>query len=197
MNRSLLIPFVGSTAMFLGICSANAASLMHHWTFDVDGSDSVGSANATVESGASITSGSAGQFGEALSLPDTANGAVVPANIAPVLPTSNFTYTAWINQDATNTQGNGTIMGNQADAASRGAWMRADTEGSDGDFFGRMNNGPGALTEGGTITAGVWTHVAMTVSSSTGLTIFVNGISVGNVISFGAENFAIPEPSVT
>ena len=55
--------------------SIAGVTLLHHWTFDTDGSDSVGSANATVESGALITTGSSGQFGEALSVPNAAVGA--------------------------------------------------------------------------------------------------------------------------
>lgn len=166
-----------TAVLALGTASAQGATLMHHWTFDTNGLDAVGAAHATLESGTAIVAG--GQFGNALSVPDAAAGAVVGASDAPVLPTTNFTFTAWVNQDVNNTESFGTIMGNQSGGSAAGAFLRADTEGSDGDLFGRVNNGPGATAEAGTIDAGQWTHVAMTVSSTAGLTIYVNGTAVG------------------
>ena len=128
---------------------AGAATLMHHWTFDTDGSDSVGSADTSFQGSAGVTTGSAGVFGEALNAPDASEGAVVSPPNAPVLPTSNFSYTAWVKIDPTSPDGNLTVMGNQQGGSVAGAFMRIDDEGSDGDLFGRVN-GPGVVTERGT-----------------------------------------------
>lgn len=173
MTRLLAPAF--ALGLFAGT-SASAATLLHHWTFDVDGSDAAGSADTTLDAGTAIV---AGQFGNALSTPSTAAGAVAAPG-AVVLPTSDFSFVAWVKQDASNTEGNGTIMGNQEGGAVAGVFLRADTEGVDGDLFGRVNNASGDLIEGGTIANNVWTHVAMTVSSVDGLTIYVNGVSAGN-----------------
>ena len=64
----LLAGVVGAAFAFAAP-QAHAQTLLHHWTFDPDGSDSAGTADTTLETGVTITAGSAGQFGEALSVP--------------------------------------------------------------------------------------------------------------------------------
>lgn len=223
-----------------------AATLIHHWTFDSSGNDSVGGAHLTLETGsesAVITSTGAGVFGEALSVPQSSVAAVI--SDSPDLPVSDFTFVTWVRIDPSSPDDFLSVMGNQGGGATSGVFMRVDNEGADGDLFGRVN-GPGELIEGGTVDTNVWTHLAMTVSSTSGLTIYVNGSSVGNnplgtshntnnsgqfaigrradstsqdfwgliddaaiyngvlttteisnAMNFGAQNFAIPEPSST
>jgi hypothetical protein len=174
-----LLAGIAGAAFAFAAPQAHAQTLLHHWTFDTDGSDSAGSADTTLETGATITAGSAGQFGEALSVPSDPVGAVTADAAAVTLPASDFTYAAWVKPDVSSPDDFGAVMGNQIGAAS-GAFLRIDDEGTDGDLFGRVNNAAGSLIEGGTVDKDVWTHVAMTVSSTAGLTIYVNGAPAGN-----------------
>ena len=96
------------------------------------------------------------------------------------MPVTNYTFTVWVNPDGNGSPTNGFIMGDQAGGAAKGSFIRVDNEGNDGDAFARVNNGPGALVEGGTVPFDTWTHITMTVSSTAGLTIYVNGAFAGN-----------------
>ena len=181
-SKRLLMGALAATGLAFAASSANAATLLHNWTFDTNGSDSAGSADTTLGTGVAITTGGAGQFGEALSVPNTNFGALTTAG-AVTLPATDFSYTAWVNVDATGSDGNLYVMGNQDGGGVAGTFMRIDNEGTDGDLFGRVNKtitANGTVIEGGTVDSGQWVHVALTVSSTAGLTIYVNGTSVGN-----------------
>ena len=235
MNRNNSLSLVLFAAFGLSATSARSAtSLIHHWALDGNATDSAGTHNGTAQGDASFTTGSSGKFGEAVVLDGTGDSISTGASS---LPATDFTMTAWVNPNSTTSFNY--VIGTQ-NSGNGGAFLRID----DGVAF--VNLLPPAASKrasGGTIPISVWSHIAVTVSSTAGLEIFVNGTSVAtdpagtghttfsnftigarpdipanngfngliddvaifdgvltstelsNVISSGAANFSIPEPS--
>ena len=149
---------------------ANSVSLIHHWKLDGDATDSgtPGGHNGTAQGNAAFTTGG-GKFGDAISLDGIADFISTGASS---LPATDFTMTAWVKPDSTT--GFNYVAGTQS-SGNFGAFLRID----DGLAF--VNLLPPAASKrasGGTIPLSVWSHLAVKVSSTAGLEIFANGISV-------------------
>lgn len=183
-NRLLLGAMVGAGFM-LACHSTHAASLIHNWTFDGNTNDSAGSANGTFND--TNTSGQtyvAGQIGQALAFDgvddfvSTSAGAIVPA--------TDYTLSAWVFWEAGNGE-RGTIAGGQqsANAGEVFTMSRTTTTGTDLKLFlNLLENGGqgGSIVESAdnTISTNAWQHVAYTVDSVNGSTIYLNGLAVGS-----------------
>lgn len=144
-----------------------ATTLIHHWQFEGDGTDTEGTHDGNLQGGASIVEG---LFGMALQTGPT--GGLLNVGRAS-LPATNFTMSAWVSIDLAT--GVKHIVGTQR-AGSGGA--RIESRG------GR----PVAVLEGETpieipapelLVTGEWTHLAITVDETGGMILYVNGANVG------------------
>ena len=162
------------------------ASLLHHWQFESNLVDSVGSANGT-SNGASTYAAGPVRGVSALSLTDNAH-VDLPAITLP----EKFSLSAWVFVDssATNIQ---TILANTGAGERRngfkwyvnsfpttdGAVLFEQGNGLDGTYAGRSTNGAAP--------AGVWQHLVCRVdtTSTNGLTLYRNGTNVTANASLG------------
>jgi len=182
-KQSLLTAALATTGLMLAGTSAHAAALLHNWTFDGNTNDSAGSANGTF--GDANVSGEnyvAGQVGQALTFDgvddfvETAAGAIVPA--------TDFTVTAWVFWEAGNGQRATIAGGQQSGNAGEVFALSRDAAGGDTKLFLNLlaNGGQaGSIVESpdGTVAKNAWQHVAFTVDSVNGSTIYLNGVAVG------------------
>ena len=157
------------------------ADLAHHWTFDADMNDSVGTHHGTASGNAALTTGSSGRFGEALTL-DGDGDYVTTSNAVSSLPSTDFSLTAWIYRDTATDYGS--IAGSQYQG-SKGAFLRAEpasggATGTNTLFANLLPPGDSKRAWGGVVPLNQWAHVAMTVSSTAGLTLYINGVSVAS-----------------
>jgi hypothetical protein len=153
--------------------------LTHHWAFDDDMNDSVGSHHGTATGDAALTTGGGGKFGEAVTL-DGAGDYVQVGQAS--LPATDFSLTAWIYREAA---GDYMYVAGTQNSGSNGAFLRAEpssgaTTANNSLFVNLLPPAGSQRAWGGAIPLNQWTHVAMTVSSSAGLEVFINGSSVGS-----------------
>lgn len=174
------LKFLALTCLALASPST-AATLIHNWTFDTNTNDTVGTHHGTLQGNAALTTLGGGKFGEAVTL--DGNTDYVTVSVAAgqsSLPATDFSLTAWIYRET-----DGAFMyvaGTDDTSATRGAYLRVDTPAADSKLFGNLIlNGTAQRTFGAanSIKLNEWMHVAMTVSSTSGTEIFVNGVSVG------------------
>lgn len=142
------------------------------WKFDATSGTSVSDSAGTV-SGSILNAGSnwtAGRTGNALNL----NGSNQSVSLGGSLnATKNFTIAGWIRLNrVTGTQG---ILGKLTDANQKQFQLSVSA--------GKLNfqyerDGNNWSLSGGTISANVWTHVAVTVDSALRVSLYVNGTSV-------------------
>ena len=160
------------------LCSATAsahAGPLHLWKFDGNATDSIGNHNGTEAGHATYTTGAGGKFGEAVSLDGDGDSIHVGQSS---LPSSNFTLTAWVLRD---TAENHMYVAGTQNSSMAGAFLRMDYD--TGDRQAQFNLLPSAHTRtawGGSVPLATWTHLAVTVSSTTGLKIYVNGGEVAS-----------------
>ncbi len=182
--RSDVIHFDHTALVTLGenlatqMLALEATRLIHYWPFDGDADDAAGTHDGTAVGDASYTTGSAGKFGEAASL-DGAGDYIDIGESS--LPASDFTLTAWIYRE---TAGEYMYVAGTQNSGNNGAFLRAEiaTGATTTNNSLLANLLPPASSQrvwGGTIPLNTWTHVAMTVSSTAGLEIFINGTSAG------------------
>lgn len=159
----------------------SATELVHHWKLDGDAIDSVGTANGTAQGGAGYATG---RFGQAVSL-DGVNDFISTATAGnAIIPASDYTLMAWVNWDGAN--GNrGYIAGGQNSGTSGETFtMGKAADGSDRILFLNLlpTGGQGnSITESpaASISTGTWHHVAYTVHSTNGTTLYLDGLPVG------------------
>ena len=176
---------------------AQAATLRNHWTFDSDFTDAVGGLHGTAKFDARIVQywmSNGAKFGGGALLLD-GNDAVDIGN--DLLPDTDFTWSAWILTE-NMMQASGYIMANQ-ESANFGAVMRVALN----QFFLRINNYSGTTDYTATIgsySSNTWTHVCLSIDSSTGMNFHVNGILIDsnvavvkyqNNTTVSVRNFAI------
>jgi arylsulfatase A-like enzyme len=159
----------------------NAQALLHHWKLDGDATDSVGSADGTEQGGASYT---AGLFGQAISL-DGVDDYISTATAGDtVLPATDYTLMAWVFWDGANAS-RGYIAGGQNSGTNGEVFtMGKSVDGTDRVLFLNLlpNGGQGnSIVEspGSAISTGTWHHVAYTVDSTNGTTLYLDGLAVG------------------
>lgn len=199
MKRFTNCLLVTAAASALTAGSAGAATLLHNWTFDGNTNDSAGAANGTFgDTDASGENYVAGQVGQALTFDgvddfvSTAAGTIVPA--------TDYTLSAWVFWEAGNNS-RGTIAGGQV-SGTRGDVFALSRDAAGGDtklFLNLLVNGGqgGSIVESpdGTVAKNAWQHVAYTVDSVNGSTVYLNGAAVGSTPTRTthdpAENFVI------
>jgi uncharacterized sulfatase len=160
----------------------NPSALIHHWKLDGNATDSVGSANGTAQGGAGYATG---RFGQAVSL-DGVNDFISTASAGDaVIPDTDYTLMAWVNWDGANTN-RGYIAGGQNSGTSGETFtMGKAANGSDRILFLNLlpNGGQGnSVTESpaAALSTGTWHHVAYTVHSTNGTTLYLDGTAVGS-----------------
>lgn len=158
----------------------SAQTLIHHWKLDGDATDSVGSADGTEQGGASYV---AGRFGQAVSLDgvDDFISTTTAGNV--VIPATDYTLMAWVFWDGANGK-RGYIAGGQNSGIDGEVFtMGKSTDGTDRSLFLNLlpNGGQGnSITESpaASISTGTWHHVAYTVDSTNGTTLYLDGSAV-------------------
>ncbi|GAA5480112.1 sulfatase-like hydrolase/transferase [Haloferula helveola] len=198
VHRRRRLPRAGRAALLtLLVGSASAQSLIHHWRLDGDATDAVGSADGTENGGMTYA---VGQFGQAASL-DGADDFITTAAGA-LVPITDCTLTAWVFWDDGDDRGR--IAGGQSGGSEGEVFSLSRSTAVQGGtdrklFLNLLPNGGqgGSITESAdsTISIGTWMHVAYTVDSTNGTTIYLNGAPVGTnptrTTHTPATNFAI------
>jgi hypothetical protein len=178
-------------AISLGAVStvASQASLVAHYNMEQGSTplvDQAGGQTAdALGSGHSYAVGGPAGFGTAVALTGNGSWQISAANSQELNLANNFTVASWIYLDSATIAGKtGTnnllnrIIGDDA------AWD------ADGWSFGVFNDGRVRFTKNGVIDADIgtvgavstntWVHLAATISSTTGTTVYVNGAPIGS-----------------
>lgn len=142
------------------------AILIHHWEFEGDATDSVGTHDGTLNGGAGYAEG---RFGDALNT--TGGGALM---LTASLPATDFTATCWIKP--TELTATRHIIGTRS-GSTAGAMLRL-TGGV--PTVTLQSESTVQLAATAPVPAGEWTHLAYTVDSTNGLTLYVNGSPVAS-----------------
>lgn len=168
-SKRLLMGALAATGLAFAAGSAGAATLLHNWTFDNDGSDSAGSVDGALNGDAAVVAG--GVFGSALSL--DGDGDSVSTGSA-ILPTSAFTITAWVKQSDNSSFRY--VAGSQF-SGNTGGFIRIDS----GVVKARTlpQNGS-VLIDGGSVALDTWTHIAFTYDSTDAVKLYVNGVETAS-----------------
>lgn len=143
-----------------------ADSLIHHWEFEDEVTDSPGTHDGTLRGNPPFIDG---QVGRALDISTGGNGVAVNQSS---LPASNFTMACWINPAATN--GTRHIAGTRR-GQEQGAQLRI--AGGVATVILQSETRV-ALAAPEPLLENVWVHLAFTVDPVNGLTLYVNGIPV-------------------
>lgn len=171
----------GNLTYFRLASTSPPVALIHHWKLDGDASDAVGSANGTEQGGASYAPG---RFGQAVSLDgvDDYISTATAGNV--VLPSANYTLMAWVFWNGTNAS-RGYVAGGQNGSTEGEIFaMGKATNGTDRILFLNLlpNGGQdNSITESpdNTVSTGTWHHVAYTVDSTNGTTLYLDATPVG------------------
>lgn len=155
--------------------------LKHHWKLDGNANDSLGIANGNLQNGAGYV---AGRFGQAVSL-NGVNQFISTATAGnTVIPSTDYTLMAWVFWDGANGS-RGYIAGGQNSGTNGETFtMGKAADGSDRILFLNLlpNGGQGnSIVESpaASIATGTWHHVAYTVNSTSGTTLYLDGSPVG------------------
>lgn len=173
----LLLVFVGSPAW-----ADITSNLVSHWTFNVDGTASVGT-NATLTNGASITASSMIGAG-ALLCDGTGGGGNDYANCSTIASSDGaaaFTYALWIYPTALGDSDQ--IFTKFVGVSSRaGLELGSGTTGSNNDLVAFVSTGStkSGYTNANVLTTNTWAHVAVVyngggATDADKLKIYVNG----------------------
>jgi hypothetical protein len=174
MNKQMKTTMSLAAAMgCLATSSASAAtSLIHHWALDGNANDSTGSDNGTATGGPSYV---AGKFGQAVSLDGSTQ--YITTGTDP-FPTTDFTLTAWLQQ--TSADSRYWAIGTQANPDGIHVWQNTNLR------VRRL--GGGEVDSGSALALNKWVHVAVTVSSTAGMTLFVDGVSQGTDVATTSQS---------
>jgi uncharacterized sulfatase len=157
-------------------------ALIHHWKLDGNATDSAGPADGTEQGGAGYAPG---RIGQAVSLDGVDDYIATSTAGNVVLPSTDYTLMAWVFWDGANGS-RGYIAGGQNSGIDGEVFsMGKATDGTDRILFLNLlpNGGQGnsiAESPAGTISTGTWQHVAYTVDSSNGTTLYLDGSPVGS-----------------
>ncbi|MBK1826577.1 LamG-like jellyroll fold domain-containing protein [Haloferula rosea] len=157
-----------TTSLAVSTVSDMPSLLIHCWSFDGDASDSIGTHDGTLVGGTGFTA--EGLFGGAL---DNGTGSANMGTSS--IPASDFTAACWINP--TNLTGSKHVFGTRV-AGSAGAVLRLVGGGT--PTVSLQSESPVVLGAPNPVNTDEWTHLAYTVDSVNGLTLFVNGTEVAN-----------------
>jgi hypothetical protein len=144
---------------------STGALLIAQWKFDGDSRDAIGARHGTPQGNVRYE---AGRFDQAASF-DGENAFMTMANNP--LPATNFTMTAWVYPHKNS--GGQYIAGTQ-NGGAQGAFLRLNNQSA----FANVLPPAEMRTDGGSVPAAAWSHLAMTVSHEEGLKIYVNGSEV-------------------
>ena len=153
-----------SAFALLGIYVNTQSNVMARYDFENNTLSSVGTAHGTLTGTATYV---AGHTGQAISLDGAANFVTVPAGLA---DSDSITLAAWVNWNGGASFqrifdfGNGTSQ----------YFFLTPSSGSGTLRFAILNGGAEQIVETTALPVGVWRHVAVTLSGSTGK-IYVNG----------------------
>jgi arylsulfatase A-like enzyme len=173
-----------SGAGFLALITGavTAQTLLHHWKLDGDATDSAGSADGTVSGGTAVYA--AGQFGQAISLDGIDDHITANTGGAAIVPATDYTLSAWVYWDDGDDRGR--IAGGQSGGTVGEVFTLSRSTAAQGGtdlrlFLNLLPDGLNSFTVSpdNTISTGAWMHVAYTVDSTNGTTIFLNGTPVG------------------
>jgi hypothetical protein len=146
---------------------------MHHWAFNGNANDSVGTNNGTI-SGATFSSA---YYGGGANFD---GGDFIDVGTVALGNTFTLSMRVWINANASNIQ---TLLANSASGAtSNGFRLFVNTANTSNRAVlfetGNGTVGNGAATAAGAIVPNAWNHLAVTIDRSTGAAaIWVNGIN--------------------
>lgn len=94
---------IAAIGLASGVSAHAAATLTHHYTFDVDGSDSAGGINGTLQNGATIV---AGAVGNAVDVNGGTQHVLMANPGTPVIPVStSYSVSMWANRDVVDANG--------------------------------------------------------------------------------------------
>lgn len=205
MKSTILLSLVSVACL-----GTSHAALIAHYNMEQTGSplvDQIGGEQATQGGGSGYTYGVAGPagFGNGISLAAAGSWQIDPAgSIALGALANDITVAAWINVEA-GRHGKGTggnarfdrIIGDDAawdgDAWAFGLQWSSATDAT----IGFTKNGIVDINSSSiALTRGTWLHVAATVSSTAGVTFYLNGTAVGNTanttnMNTGTDAFGI------
>lgn len=111
------------------------------------------------------------------------------------LGTGNFTIEMWLNPTAVSSSSGYCLLDTRATGSGSTGWVVGIQSGN----LTIQNAGTQYLTSSGTISAGVWSHVAW-VRSGTTVTVYINGVASGtatNSTDHTASLFGIAKPTFT
>ncbi len=160
--------------------ASNPSALIHHWKLDGNATDSVGSANGTAQGGAGYATG---RFGQAASFDGVDDFISTTTAGNTIIPATDYTLMAWVNWDGGNNN-RGYIAGGQNSGTNGETFtMGKASNGTDRILFLNLlpNGGQGnSIVESpaAAFSTGTWHHVAYTVHSTNGTTLYLDGSPV-------------------
>lgn len=144
-----------------------ATTLIHHWEFEGNTTDSAGTHDGTLRGGAGFVEGQVGQAFES-------TGTLIGMNVnRSSIPATNFTFACWINP--TEIANARHIAGTRRGSAE-GA--RIVLQGGGVPTVHLQSETNVVLGAPAAVSADEWTHLAFSVDETNGLTLYVNGSSV-------------------
>ena len=161
---------------------SSTPSPVAHWTFDTDASDTAGTNDGTLQNGAAIGGGTSGRINAGVQL-DGSNDYVNVAHTADLNVTKGYTLSAWIKPDD--------LVGVQA-------IISKVTNANDKQYLLQLRDGGSLQFEyevggnnyhhnfGGSVTANTWHHVAVTVSSTLEIRVYLDGIRLDDATTVTA-----------
>lgn len=169
-----LLPEAGGTSGGGGgfALLSSTPSPMAHWTFDTDASDTVGTSDGTLENGAAIGGGTSGRINAGVEL-DGGNDYVDVAHTADLNVTKDFTLSAWIKPDDLN--GTQSIISKVTNANDK-QYLLELRDGGTLKFEYEVGGNNYNHDFGGSVTAGNWHHVAVTVSDTLEIKVYLDGV---------------------
>ena len=172
-RTALALAAVAMATLALAAASAGVnAALIHHWKLDGNANDSAGSHNGTLNGNVGFA---AGQFGQAATF--DGNGDRIVTGTDPI-PGTNFTMAALVFADSV--PDSSYVAGTQ-NSNDGGAFLRVETDRAlRANVLPATNTNHTALSAASAVPLSDWTHVAMTVSSTGGLKIYVDGSEVAS-----------------
>ena len=149
-----------------------------HWQLDESAGTSAADVSGSGNTGTLVNGPVwvAGTLGNALDF-DGVNDYVNVPNSASLNLTKNFTLAAWISPDSV-TGGTRTIIGKVTGADDKQYQLSLNPTG--GVQFDYEKSGNNYSLTGGTVTAGTWQHLAVTVDASRNVKIYLNGTVVAS-----------------
>lgn len=163
-----------------GYYIAGGPSPVAHWKLDETTAGTAADASGNGNTGTAMNGPVplAGHINNCLQF-DGTNDCVSIANSPSVDLTKNFTIAAWVRPDVVIGGLDKTIMAKAASGNSK-QYQLMITAAAGAIYFGYETGGNNYAVAGGTATANVWQHVAVTVDSSRNIKVYLGGSVVAN-----------------